>query len=336
MVTKAEKTTSTTTPSTAGRAGRSPSYPAFSLETAIEKLKTLHKAQRNNAVSVGAALESLGYKSETSGTAQRTIAALISYGLVAEEGTGTLRKVRVTELGRRIVLLPEDDPERVDALREAAVKPRIYNEILAQYPETLPTDTEMKKFLTLQKGYNEDTVRLLIRDFKATYNFAELGERGTIAEETTDKRERNRDDDNGSDGHSKRGKEEMTPPSPPAGTRNISIPISGGRMVYLHTPSDFSPDDLKFVKVFLALMKDAITTGKVSAATEALAKPSPIRTGSAIWHNKDVDQPIRVTGDYGKGADGRQYATIEGSAAGVPLDEIEYEDDFDEESDDEE
>ncbi|MBI2031612.1 MAG: hypothetical protein HYT08_03255 [Candidatus Levybacteria bacterium] len=49
-----------------------------------------------------------------------------------------------------------------------------------------------------------------------------------------------------------------------------------------------------------------------------------VKTGGATWKMKDEDRPIVVTGYKGKGPDGRDYVSIEGSETGIPLDEIEY------------
>lgn len=46
--------------------------------------------------------------------------------------------------------------------------------------------------------------------------------------------------------------------------------------------------------------------------------------GNAVWKNGDSDQPINVTGYLGQGSDGREYVSVDGSEAGVPLDEIEF------------
>ncbi|MDZ4228307.1 MAG: hypothetical protein U1E54_03605, partial [Candidatus Levybacteria bacterium] len=57
---------------------------------------------------------------------------------------------------------------------------------------------------------------------------------------------------------------------------------------------------------------------------EAKPKTSEVKIGSATWKNKNGDQPVKITGEAGVGADGRRYVHIEGSQAGIPLDEIEY------------
>ncbi len=46
--------------------------------------------------------------------------------------------------------------------------------------------------------------------------------------------------------------------------------------------------------------------------------------GQATWRNNDSDSPVVITGYKGKGPDGRDYMSIEGSETGIPFDEIEY------------
>ena len=45
---------------------------------------------------------------------------------------------------------------------------------------------------------------------------------------------------------------------------------------------------------------------------------------SAVWRNKDHDQPVTVTGELGPGPDGRNYLKIAESQVGVPEDEVEF------------
>lgn len=96
-------------------------------------------------------------------------------------------------------------------------------------------------------------------------------------------------------------------------------------MAILHTPGPMTAKDFDFLQSYLTLMRDAIITTDPSPATVPTASPPPpVRTGPAIWRNKDVDQPVTVTGYWGENG-GRHYARIEGSGPGVPLDELAYE-----------
>lgn len=59
---------------------------------------------------------------------------------------------------------------------------------------------------------------------------------------------------------------------------------------------------------------------------EALGSPNlqeKVKTGPAIWANKDVDQPVNITGYAGE-LNGRQYVNVKGSNSAIPVDEIKY------------
>jgi hypothetical protein len=54
-----------------------------------------------------------------------------------------------------------------------------------------------------------------------------------------------------------------------------------------------------------------------------LAELADINTGPALWHCKDYDYPVDITGIMGLGNDGRIYLrTVYG--CGVPLDEVKW------------
>lgn len=44
--------------------------------------------------------------------------------------------------------------------------------------------------------------------------------------------------------------------------------------------------------------------------------------GRYVWRNKDHDEIVVVTEYLGKGSDGREYARVEGTTTGIPLDEL--------------
>ena len=315
---------------TTTRTGRSPAYPAFGLAFAIDKLQMFYKAQVKNAVGVEAAAESMGYQTARSGAAQRAIAALISYGLIAEEGSGASRKVKITEMGRKILLLPENDSEREDLIQEAATNPKIYKDMLAQWPENLPSEKELNKYLTFTKSYHEDIVPSLIKVFRETYEFAKLDKleyHQTDDEDSTEVNEERGVQQNNTTSSSRNVVEAVATfeRNNESAQRILHIPLIGGRLATLQTPATIDEEDYEFIRKYLEIFKDAIITKK-----SALQKSLPqipevpnVQTGSAIWHTKEHDLPVVVTGYLGE-QEGRHYASTEGSTSGVPVDEIQY------------
>jgi hypothetical protein len=164
---------------------RSPAYPAYPLGKAIELARKLWNTQRKQEAHVDSALKTLGY-SARSGTALRTISGLRQYGLIEESGT---EKVRLTDLAQDIIHLGESDSKRKKALKEAALLPPIYNSLWERYGGQLPDDAAIRPFLIRDKNYNESAVDDLLRDYRATFELAELDKiaEDVSNEETSDK-----------------------------------------------------------------------------------------------------------------------------------------------------
>ena len=256
---------------------RSPAYPSFSLRTAVAKMRVFYDAQKRNSVHVDIAAETLGYKMK-SGSGLRAIAALISFGLMEETGSGENRMVKLTPLANKIRLLQEEDPDRTEAIRESARKPKIYEEMLQQWSEGLPSDGAINKHLTFDKNFNPEIVHLLIRDFKDTYEYAQLSGNSTksvlgkgeqeVADMEIDSEEEPEDSlfNLPSVIGTARAGVAATQTKPQSSARVLTIPITGGRTALLNIPFDISEEDFKFLQTYLRLMKDAIVTGKVSEA----------------------------------------------------------------------
>lgn len=260
---------------------RSPAYPAFDVASAIERVRQLYNVQRTNSVYVEAALEVLGYKS-VNGTSQRVIAALLSYGLLSEEGSGEARRIRITELARKILLLPETDPERQDAIRDAATTPKIYKEMAARWEDTLPPDTEIRKYLTFDKGFHESATVPLIRDFKASYEFAQLGNRGIMSEVKPDKPETKESHDtppvgsspsgNSSNGGSGSGVMTMTLPQQ-AEMQTFSLPLPGRKMAFLQIPVDISGEEFRFLSEHIGFIARAYDVAPATPPAPRVVQP---------------------------------------------------------------
>src|SRR5215471_15103506 len=82
---------------------RSPAYPGVNLETAIARAVEFHNKERRNAANVTVAVQHWGFN-PSSGGAYIIVAALKSFGIFDEEGSGKERKVRLSARGLRLVL----------------------------------------------------------------------------------------------------------------------------------------------------------------------------------------------------------------------------------------
>jgi hypothetical protein len=167
---------------------RSPKYPTVSLEMAIGRAQIFWDKEKRNTVPVPVAVKHWGYQSKSSG-GMKTVAALINFGLMDDKGSGDERKVFLTDAAMRILLdTRADSSERWRLIREAALKPKIYQDVLANYPAGLPSDDTLRHFLIFDKEFNEDAVDGFIKDFRATLVYAKLGESGSVEALTPDTR----------------------------------------------------------------------------------------------------------------------------------------------------
>jgi hypothetical protein len=153
------------------RKERSPSFPFISLKKAVERIREMADAHRRNQarmVTVGA---TWGYAAKSSGLLQ-TVAALKAFGLIDDIG-GPDRKIQISDLGWRI--LHDARPGALEtAIREAALKPRLIAEYVAQWVPERPSDAHCLSELQLDRGFNDVAAKLFLKVFDETISYANL------------------------------------------------------------------------------------------------------------------------------------------------------------------
>ncbi len=166
---------------------RSPSYPAIDLETAIARARDLYGKENMNSAARDVILSHWGYtKGSSNGLV--ILAALIKYGLLADEGSGDKRKARLTELARKIILDDRpNSPERDAAIREAALNPTIHKEFWSTYKGLLPSDDNLRYELRVNRKFTESAIANFIQELRSTWAFTKLAEYGSMSEEGKDK-----------------------------------------------------------------------------------------------------------------------------------------------------
>jgi hypothetical protein len=148
---------------------RSPNYPTFSLKDALEKIKLIYQHEKRNFTTPGVIQKDIGY-TEGTGPAGRALSALKQYGLL-EERNGSYG---LSDKGFLFTYADQNSPERVAALREAAIKPSIFRELVDMYVGGLPSDATLKAHLIGKKGFNPTSVDDFIRIFKETIELASV------------------------------------------------------------------------------------------------------------------------------------------------------------------
>lgn len=153
---------------------RSPSYPSISLDTAIQKLTDFHSAEGRNESILAVGIQHFGY-SPTSGSGQKALAALSSFGLIDVAGTGPSRRVKVSELALRILLDDRVDSEDRDKnIKKAALLPKIHQKLWDRWGKDLPSSENMRHTLIFDYKFNEKCVADFIREYQNTIEFAGL------------------------------------------------------------------------------------------------------------------------------------------------------------------
>lgn len=151
---------------------RSPAYPSMSLKNALEKAQSLWHAANKHDTHIESAMAAIGYPKKT-GPAIRALSALQQFGLVSDSGSGSERRVKLTELAQDLVLLPENDARRQDSLVKAALSPTVYHTLWNRYGASLPDNDVIRAFLVRDKGFNEKAVPGLLADYRETIELAE-------------------------------------------------------------------------------------------------------------------------------------------------------------------
>ncbi len=155
-----------------GRRTRSPNYPRLNLADAIERANRLYKAEHTHKTDKESVAVALGYTS-LNGASLTAISTLKQYGLLQEDGDG----LRVSQDVVALTMLPEGDPERIEALQRAASAPRLFSELRETYGETLPSDVSLR-YALVKKGFSEKAANEVIRVYRDTLEL--------VSEETGD------------------------------------------------------------------------------------------------------------------------------------------------------
>jgi hypothetical protein len=162
---------------------RSPAYPAINLKTALARAAELYAKERRNATPVVVAVKDWGYAEKSSGGIQ-TIAALKSYGLLSDGGSGPTRKVQLSDLGLRIVMDERlESPERDLLIKKAAITPKIHAMLWKKYGASTVSEESLRHYLRLELKFNDNVVNDFIRIYKDTISFAKLSDSDIVGPE---------------------------------------------------------------------------------------------------------------------------------------------------------
>ena len=254
---------------------RSPSYPAFGLEEAIRKADVVYEDVERRPVPVDV-LASHWESSTTSSGFLTAIAALKQFGLSVDECKGPGRRLHLSDLALDIHIHELDSPERIKALKMAALSPKIHQELWEKYQGNLPTSDAAIRVYLLKgrkeegKGepFNKDAVDPFVRQFRSTIAFAGLDSSDKIPsadEEGGDQREEKQFDSSKAVRYPSRqrgGQPAQPPPPQPQRRQNMqaeqgfqqaTFPMNGGDAI-VQWPEGISAEEFKDFEDWLQLV----------------------------------------------------------------------------------
>jgi hypothetical protein len=255
-----------------GTRHRSPNYPMFDLGTAIARTNRFRARAQRNTVDADTAVEAIGYKAGSAG-GNRALGALLGYGLLDEIKSATgKRQIKLSAMAyRMLALLTEDDPERLELIRYAALKPKVYADIVNHFPDLEDLDDRViRNYLVLEQNFNPETVLDVIKGFRATYDFAKLGEHGTLSDTEPDKSGEEDEDEythrttktglkiKMRKGTSSSGEVTMTNQGQELQSRTLAIPMMFGRELLLQAPEAPIRSDVPYLNLlenYIGLLK---------------------------------------------------------------------------------
>lgn len=164
---------------------RSPAYPYVNLETAIQRARAFYEKEGRNTAPLAVAAKHWGYEAKSSACAQ-TVAALIGFGLLEDEGMGDKRRLRLTQSALKILLdTRTESSEKAALVRQAALAPRIHQQILDKWGAKGISDENLRHALIFEwePRFNENKVEGFIREYRDTIAFAKLSESDKISSE---------------------------------------------------------------------------------------------------------------------------------------------------------
>lgn len=239
----------------------SPPYPAMSLPKSIAAVEKIFGADRRNPVDREVAARHIGYNGK-SGASDKALAALSHFGLTEKVGKGALR---VSQLAMDILHPDPADPQSKDrALLQAGMKPQLYKELRAQFPDYV-SEATLRSYL-LRTGFNDaalppamaaylDTLRFLEQSkvFESGGVSSDEGEESDLQHEP---QERQMQPEPAQHTYVGRTLPNATPAEtpPPAGVRRAVFDLTEGEVV-ITFPEDLSPESVSdlqdYINVFM-------------------------------------------------------------------------------------
>lgn len=233
------------------RRTRSPAYPSLNLAEAINRAQAFFNQEGRAPVPPEVAVKAWGYNT-LNGASARVLAAVRQYGLL-EDVNGD---VRVSERALTILLEPDISEERLEAMREAAQQPQVFNDILTAFPEELPSEQGLVAHLVRKSGFTEEGARKVNSVLRATLELAgnSEGDRSAHGASETPVEELSKTQQTST----------ASAPERPADSGDLNqpmewrLPLIGGNVAVLSFFRDPDASDIVMLKSYLDVVEDRL------------------------------------------------------------------------------
>lgn len=148
------------------RTHRSPNYPQLSLEAALQRVKKVYEVENSHKADKEVIAKVLGYSS-LNGTSLGLLGTLNRYGLLEADGDG----LKVSRDAVDILVLPEGEPEKVEALHRCAFAPRVFADLSEHFGVPLPSDANLRHHLVTKQSFLQKAADEVIRIYRENLEF---------------------------------------------------------------------------------------------------------------------------------------------------------------------
>jgi hypothetical protein len=152
-----------------GKRGRSPNYPSVNIETAIKWARQVYDGEKRTPTTPLIVAQRCGFNG-MSGPSRSAVSALKKYGLLVDADGD---KLRVSDDAVRLFLQPSE-VERLKIVQSMAMRPPIVRDILAKYPDGLPSTETLKYHLIAELTFTDDGAAIFLKLLQENVAFAKL------------------------------------------------------------------------------------------------------------------------------------------------------------------
>lgn len=228
---------------------KSPPYPYFDIGKSLDYAKKLSSEIGYTGIPVQLGMKKLGLNPNSS-TSRRAITSMLSYGLLDDVGgAGLDKKVKLSELSRRIILDKRlRSVERTAAIREATLNDDMMRRAWEEWKYDLPKDDSAIEYtLRVEWDFGDRAATRFVSVIRENYRYAVLDDYF----ESTDGDLAVPVESLGSEMQNQETIQRI-----PSDMKEISLPLSGGdKLVQLRIPSSLSEEEFDDLMTMMKILK---------------------------------------------------------------------------------